>query len=184
LTRPVVLAVAVIAAAAGADAVRGVVSASPTEERRAAAGVEPEATRLVTGDSHRFALAGERLNDTVLRDGEPFLSREEIGAAFPVPVGGPVDVARLAVAPDDTLALAVYRFPSGRPFEGAIELWRRGKSLGGFGVPPGSFAGGLAFSEDGERIWTFGPDGEVRAVFDRRGRPLTDLAESALVVVD
>ena len=161
-------AVLVVAAAAALDVVLGFVPA-----KRAAGEISEtptESSGLVRGRDHAFTLAGDRVRNRVLRDGREYLSPEAIAAAFPLPVGGVVDIANLAVAPDGTLVLAVWRFPSGRPMRTALEFWRGRRPVGGFGVPPGHVAGGLAFSPDARLVATFGPNGDLRGVFDREGR--------------
>ena len=168
MTRTLVAAVLVVAAVAALDAVLGFGVAGRAAD--ATPQGRTESSGLVRGREHAFTLAGDRVRDRVLRNGREYLSAEAIAGAFPLPVEGPVDVAHLAVAPDGTLVLAVWRFPSGRPMETALEFWRGQRAVGAFGVPPGFVAGGLGFSPDARLVATFGPDGELRGVFDREGR--------------
>ena len=174
--RLVVAAVVVLALAAAGDALRraGSPTVEPSRERAPAAGLD-----RVAAQASEFAADGSRLPDRVLRAGKVYLSAEAIADAFPVDVGGPVYVAQLDVAKDGTLALGVYRFPSGKPLERGIELWRDRRLIGAFSVPPGFFGGGLAFIADGT-LSTFGPDGDLRAVYDRRGRPVAEVVGGAL----
>ncbi|MDQ4081966.1 MAG: hypothetical protein M3123_03645, partial [Actinomycetota bacterium] len=111
-----------------------------------------------------------------------YLSRDAVARAFPVRVEGPLDISKVAVAPDGTLVLAVYRFPADRPAQGALEFWRGRTLLSAFPVPPGYFGGGLAFNRDGSLVATFSYDGQLRGVFDRRGRRLESLPTSFLYV--
>jgi hypothetical protein len=173
VTRLVVAAVLLLAAAAAGDALRGRAEPDPREDGRA-----PPPAQLVASHARGFAVTGERLDDRVLLHGEAYLGREALADAFPAPVGGPIHVGKLAAAADGTLALGIYRFPSAQPLERAVELWRDGRLLGAFTVPPGYFSGGLAVSRDGTVVATFGHDGALRGVFDRRGRRLPALPAS------
>ena len=174
LGRVLVCAVVVLAAAAAADAFRAggdgaldrEADRRPVEERRG--------PRLAFG-AGEFVPAGRRLNDRVLRGDAEYLSADAIADAFPAPVGGPIDVAQLAAAPNGTLALGIYRFPSAQPAQGAVEVWADGRLVGAFTVPPGYFGGGLALTPDGRTIATFAHDGTLRGVFDREGRRLPGL---------
>ena len=181
LSRVVVTAVFVLAAAAAGDAVRGVGS---EEAARLGSAREPAvpATRLGPSGARRFAADGAFLRKRVLRSGKEYLDAAAVEKAFPVPVDGPLDISKIALAPDGTLVLAVYRFPSDGPARGALELWRGRRLVGAFPVPPGYFGGGLAFDRDGSLIATFSYDGQLRGVFDRRGRRLSGLPESFLYV--
>jgi hypothetical protein len=177
--RVVVGAVCVLALAAAADALRGL----PPERGRGAdvraAGVRDvrPVPRLAEARAARFAGDGAFLTKRVLRDGREFLSAEDVERAFPGERDGPIDISKIAVAPDGTLALGVYRFRTGAPAAGAIELWRGRRLAGAFAVPPGWFGGGIAFDPTGTLVATFSRDGQLRGVFDRRGRRLDDLDE-------
>ena len=169
MTKLVVAALVVLAAAAAADAVR-----TRADDRPAAAPAETERetreTTFVLGEARGFVGDGRYLHTRVLRDGREYLSREQIERAFPVAVEGPLDITELAVAPDGTLVLEVYRFPRGERVRSALQFWRGKKLEAAFAVPPGSFGGGLAFNRDGSLVATFRYDGELGGVFDRRGR--------------
>jgi hypothetical protein len=177
IARVVVAAVFVLAAAAAGDALR---ERGP-EER--VAGDPPQGgstvAPLVGGRGHNFVVRGGGLfRDTVFRAGSVYLSAEEIAAAFPGESEHPIDVSKVAVAPDGTLVLGVYRFNPGLAAEGAVELWRGRRLVGAFLVPPGYFGGGFAFSSDASRIGTFSIDGSLNGVFDRRGRLVSGLLDS------
>ncbi len=172
LGRALVVAVVLLAAAATVDAFREAGGDDGERDgRRAGATAAPA---LVSG-AGEFLPVGRRLDDRVLRGSEEYLSAEAIADAFPAPVGGPIDVAKVAAAPNGTLALGIYRFPSAQPAQGAVEVWADGRLVGAFTVPPGYFGGGLALTPDGRRIAAFGHDGSLRGVFDRQGRRLPGL---------
>jgi hypothetical protein len=177
-TKIVVAAVFVLAAAAAGDAVRG---AGGDERRVGEDATETSVqarTRLVPGSARDFVADGAFLRTRVLRSGREYLGAEAIAKAFPAPVGGPFDIAELAVAPDDTLVLAIYRFPAQGEPRNALEFWRARKLVGAFSVPPGYFGGGLEFSRDGRLVAMFSHEGRLRGVFDRRGRRVAGAAES------
>ncbi len=177
MTRLVVLGVLALAVVAAADGLRARSASPPRVQAKPSAPV-----RLVDGGRHDYATAGDRLQDRVLLKGKEYLGAEAVRAAFPVDVPGPIAISRIAVARDGTLALALYRFPSATPAQGAIELWSDRTPVGGFGVPPGYFGGGVAFNRDGSLLATFSYDGQLRGVFDRTGRPVDGLPESFLAV--
>jgi hypothetical protein len=179
-TRVLVAAMVLLAAAAAGDALRGSGADGSSPHERAPV---PEAERRLVGQLRSlFRPGGARLDDRVLYAGREYLGSKAIADAFPSDVRGPVHIAKLTVARDGTLALGVYRFPSGRPFEGAVELWRRRRLVGAFRVPDGYFGGGLALSRDARYVATFSHDGQLRAVFDRTGRRLSHLPDSFLYV--
>ena len=176
MTRLIVLGVLALAVVAVADGLRSRATTAPR-----VAEPTPPTVRLVDGGGHEFVAAGERLQDRVLRNGVAYLSADAIRAAFPVDVPGPIDISRIAVARDgSTIALALYRFPSATPAQGAVELWSDRRPVGGFGVPPGYFGGGLTFNRDGSLVATFSYDGQLRGVFDRTGRRIEGLPQSFL----
>lgn len=170
LTRAIVVATGILAALAIADAVRPG-SGEPASEPPAGAraGSEP----LVEGRAAGFREDGPYLSTRVLNGGREYLSADAVADAFPVPVEGPHDISEVAVAPDGTLVLAVYRLPAAGAARGALELWRERRLVGAFAVPPGSLGGGLRFSRDGKFVVTLSRDGTVASVFDRRGRLLS-----------
>lgn len=173
--RLVVLAVLVLAAAAAGDAMRGTGrearDAAPDRGAARAGASEPPARQVfVLPRQGRFEGDGRFLHRRVLRGGREYLSAEAIERAFPGDDRGPIDVSKIAVAPDGTLVLAVYRFPNGRPAIGALLLWRGRELVGSFAVRPGDFGGGLAFSRRGDLIALFSHDGALRGVYDRSGR--------------
>lgn len=178
MTKVVVTAMFVLAAAAAGDALRGPGSERPAREYRSEApsrgGVD-----LVQGITQDFASDGSFLHKRVLRAGKEYLSAEAIERAFPVPVDGPLDISKLAVAPDGTLVLAVYRFPADGHARGALEFWRGRRLVGAFAVPPGSFGRGLAFNRDGSRVATFSYDRRLSGVFDRHGRRFSSFSDSS-----
>ena len=184
--RLVVIAVFVLAAAAAGDAFRGGGSGGeptatpPHEARQERSSVRNPAQGFVLPRESRFEGDGRFLHQRVLRAGREYLSAEAIEKAFPGEDIGPIDVSKIAVAPDGTLALAVYRFPNGRPAAGALLFWRGRELVGSFAVPPGHFGGGLAFSADGDLVALFSHDGALRGVYDRHGRRLEDFPDRFL----
>lgn len=177
--RILVLAVFVLGAAAAGDAFRGEparVATEPPEKAKEAETV-PE---LVWGGANRFRADGPFLNKRVLRAGKEHLPAEAVERAFPVETDGPLDISKVAVAPDGTLVLAVYRFPLGRPAVGALQFWRGRRLVSAFEVPTGYFGGGLAFNRDGNLVAVFSHDGTLRGVYDRSGRLLSGLPDSFL----
>ena len=124
--KAIVVALALLAAVAAADAVRPAPGSAPEARGRAAAlepGRERAGIELVGGRVGDVRAAGTYLRKRVVRDGRTYLSEEAVADAFPLPLEGPFDIAHVAVAPDGTLVLAVYGFsPYGRA-RGAIELW-------------------------------------------------------------
>jgi hypothetical protein len=179
-TRILVAAVVLLAAAAAGDAFRRSDAETSRPLPRARS---PGDEQVLVGQLRSlFQPGGRRLDDRVLYAGRQYLGPEAIADAFPSDVRGPIHVAKLAVARDGTLALGVYRFPSGQPFEGAVELWRRRRLVGAFRVPNGFFGGGLALSRDGRYVATFSYDRQLRGVFDRRGRRISGLPETFLYV--
>jgi hypothetical protein len=180
MTKIVVAAVLLLAAAAVADAVRDL--ARPDARTVAPEARSLQRARLVPTDAARFTAAGGYLKKRILRDGREYLSADAIEDAFPVPVEGPIDISKVAVAPNGILVLAVYRFPPQGEARGGIEVWKGPAPIGGFGVPSGYFGGGLAVNRDGSLVATFSYDGQLRGIFDRRGRRVDGGAESFLVV--
>jgi hypothetical protein len=171
----VVIAVFVLAAAAAGDALKEVGG----EERARESGSKEATPLLVPGRGHSYVVVGgELFHNRVLRSGAEHLSTEEIAAAFPGESKNPIDVSKIAVAPDGTLVLGVYRFRPGLSAEGAVELWEGRRLVNAFLVPPGYFGGGFAFSSDGALIATLSYDGTLNGVFDREGRLVSGLGDS------
>ena len=177
--RLVVVAVFVLAAAAAGDAFRGG-GAGERLPPRVQEDPREQPTPLVPGNRHPYVAAGPFLQKRVLRGGREFLSAEAVERAFPGEAEGPLDISKVAVAPDGTLVLAVYRFPPGRAAVGALQFWRGRRLESAFDVPPGYFGGGLAFNRDGTLVALFSYDGQLRGVYDREGRIRRGLPESFL----
>jgi hypothetical protein len=159
----VVLAVLALTAVAAADSFRG-----EPDERVAPTSTE-ESRRLV-GPAPEYIAEGARMRTHVTRRGREYLTAAQIDAAFPAPLEGlPFDIAHTAVAPDGTLALAVYKLPPTGPIRAALQLWRDGELISAFLVPTGSFGGGLGFTVDGQAVATVTPDGNTAVLFSRDG---------------
>jgi hypothetical protein len=163
-SRLVILAVLVLAAVAAADSFRAEANERVVPQQRT------QGQRLVGNPAPEYVAEGENMRTEVSRRGREYLSAAEIDAAFPAPLEGlPFDIAHLAVAPDGTLALAVYKLPTTGPIRAAIELWRRGELVNAFNVPTGTFGGGLGFTVDGRAVATVTPDGNTAVLFSREG---------------
>ncbi|HEY3069668.1 MAG TPA: hypothetical protein VGJ34_05075 [Gaiellaceae bacterium] len=167
MSKVVVIAVLLLVAIAAADAFR------PRPAERA---VLPQAHAQAPVVVHRatsgLIAVGAFTRKRVLRNGREYLSEEDVDAAFPAPLEGvPFDIAYVATAPDGTVVLAVYKFPELDPVQAALELWRDGRPLRAFSVPPGSFGGGIGFADDGRLVATLSSDGLLVHLFTRDGRP-------------
>jgi hypothetical protein len=174
--RLVVVAVFALAAAATGDALRETGGGEQGRGSRTEAGALPV---LVAGRGHEYVVEGAGLfKNRVTRSGTELLGAEAIAHAFPGQSENPIDVSKVATAPDGTIVLGVYRFRPGLPAEGAVELWRGTRLESAFLVPTGWFGGGFAFSRDGAFIATVSHDGGVNGVFDRRGRLVSGLGDS------
>ena len=164
VSRLVILGVLVLAAVAAADSFRG------DEKERLLSSGRTEGQRLVGNPVPEYVADGENTRTRITRRGREYLTAAQIDAAFPAPLEGlPFDVAHLAVAPDGTLALAVYKMPTTGPIRAGVELWRNGKLVSAFPVPTGSFGGGLGFTADGQLVATVTPDGYTAVLFSREG---------------
>jgi hypothetical protein len=159
-SRLVVLGLLVLAAVAAADSFR----AEPNE--RVVSAESTQARRLVGNPTPEYVAEGKPMRTHVNRGGREYLSAAEIDEAFPAPLEGlPFDVAHLAVSPEGTLALAVYKFPPTGPVRVGIELWRDKRLVGAFTVPARSFGGGLGFTVDGRLVATVSRDGRSAVLF-------------------
>ena len=159
----VVLGLVVLTAVAAADAFRG-----EPEERIVSR--ERTTTHELVGPTPEYVADGEGMRTRVNRRGREYLTEAQIDEAFPAPLEGlPFDIAHTAVAPDGTLALAVYKLPPTGPIRAAVELWRSGRLVSAFNVPTGAFGGGLGFTSDGRNIATVTPDGHTAVLFSREG---------------
>lgn len=162
-SRIVILAVVVLTAVAAADAFRGEPEERIVREERTT-------THRLLGPRPEYVAAGEGMHTRIERLGREFLSEEQIDDAFPAPLEGlPFNIAHTAVAPDGTLAVAVYKLPPTGPIRAAVELWRNGSLVSAFIVPTGAFGGGLGFTADGRDVATVTPDGRTAVLFSREG---------------
>jgi hypothetical protein len=94
-----------------------------------------------------------------------YLTAEQIDDAFPPPLEGVLfDIGHIASAPDGTVALAIYNFGTTGPPRNVIELWRDGRLVDAFPVPPGTFGGGIGFTKDG-RLGARAPRGNRTTLF-------------------
>jgi hypothetical protein len=158
ITKVCVLAVLVLAAVAVADSVRGWGSGRELELLTAPRPA-PELQ-----DAGGFTPAG-RPRTRVLHKGRVYLTAEQIDEAFPPPLEGVLfDIGHVASAPDGTVALAIYNFGTPGPPRNVIELWRDGRLMDAFPVPPGTFGGGIGFTKDG-RLGARAPRGNRTTLF-------------------
>jgi hypothetical protein len=135
----VVLGIVIVSAAAAADSFRG--------DGTARVAPEEEPAHSLVGPAPEYVAAGEGMRTRIDRRGREFLTEEQIDAAFPAPLEDvPFDIAHTAVAPDGTLAVAVYKLPPTGPIRAAVELWRGSTLVNAFNVPTGAFGGGLGFT--------------------------------------
>ncbi|MBD0291566.1 MAG: hypothetical protein ICV74_09950 [Thermoleophilia bacterium] len=184
ITRLVVAAVFVLAAAAAGDAFRpaGGTDAPARPAAGSPSGSVAGVPRSGRERTPRYVGEGSFLRKSVVRGRREYLSAEAVEDAFPGSATGPIDISKIAVAPDGTLVLAVYRFPAGQPAVGAVQFWRHRRLVGAFVVPPGFFGGGMAFDRTGALVALFSRDGALRGVYDRAGRRLQGLPASFLLV--
>ena len=151
--RVVVAAVAVVVAVAAVDAVRSNGRETSARDSR---------------DGYRIDLASSRPGT--------WLPPAKLRRAFPDPDPPTIAVSKVAVAPDETAAVAVSHVAgAGNRSRAAIELWDGDTLLRSFAVPIGSFSLGMWFSDGGGEIVTIGWD-ERAHVYDRSGRRLGDNA--------
>ena len=95
--------------------------------------------------------------------------------AFPGRRPASLAVSKVAVAPDETVAVGVLHVPGNQPAAAAIELWDGERLVGAFNVPAGSFSRGLWFADEGRVIAAVGWDGRGYA-YDRDGERLKGTA--------
>lgn len=156
-----VLAVLVLAAVAAADGVRG---RGPGAELELLTAPPPTPALHDVGG---FTLAG-RPRTRVLHKGRVYLTAEQIDDAFPPPLEAVLfEIGHVASAPDGTVALAIYNFGTPGPPRNVIELWRDGRLMDAFPVPPGTFGGGIGFTKDG-RLGARAPRGNRTTLFPTR----------------
>jgi len=176
MSRLVLVAVVLLAAIAAADSLRHDGKEEVVRRAVSASGAQS----VVHDSSVGFMAVGPFMRKEVLRDGQEYLSSGSVDAAFPsLDIGEPFDISHLATAPDGTLALAVYRFPAKEPAQAAIELWREGRLVDAFQVPPGSFGGGLGFAEDGQLVATLLADGHSVLLFTRSGKRVGSMSATS-----
>jgi hypothetical protein len=158
----------VLAALAAADGLRRAGSGERGAAR--AAEVGPPVRAVAAGRALGHVAVGSFTRTSVVRQGREVLGSDEVADAFPGVREGTIDIAHVAVAPDGTLVLAVWRFPWTGGVRRALQLWHDGRLVAAFPVPAGSFAGGLGFSADGKLVATYSSDRRRATLFDRSGR--------------
>jgi hypothetical protein len=158
MTKVVVLAVLVLTAIAAADTLRGRGGTELQAVPRSAVADPP------LEDTGGYALAG-RPRTRVLVGGDVYLTADQIAEAFPDPLEGVLfEIGHAAMAPDGTLALAIYNFGTSGPPRNAIQVWRKGELVAAYAVPPGTFGGGIGFTADG-RLAARAPRGDRTRIF-------------------
>jgi hypothetical protein len=88
--------------------------------------------------------------------------------AFPGRRPSSLAVSKVAVAPDETVAVGVSHVPGNQPAAAAIQLWNGDRLVTSFGVPAGSFVRGLWFANEGRLLAAIGWDGRGY-LYDRSG---------------
>ena len=167
MTKFVVAAVLLLAALAAADTFR----AGPKERLVATSVSATEPVKIHRATSDLIAV-GAFTRKRVLEKGREYLSEDDVDAGLPEGLRGvPYDIAYVARAADGTVALGIYAFPYGGPATPLVQLWRGSSLVSAFRVPPGSFAGGLGFAEDGRLVATLSSDGLLVHLFTRSGQP-------------
>ncbi len=91
-----------------------------------------------------------------------------LAEAFPGRQPESLAVSKVAVAPDELVAVGVSHVPGNRRAAAAVELWDGDELVLAFPVPAGSFSRGLWFAGEGEAIATIGWNGRSY-LYDRDG---------------
>jgi hypothetical protein len=151
-SRAVVAAIALVVVVAAVDGVRNGVS-------------DRQRSVVPARDGFRIDLDSSRDGTSV--------PVQRLLRAFPGDTPDRVAVSKVAVAPDDVVAVGLSYVPGDRTSRAAIELWEGGRLASAFPVTVGSFSLGLWFTEDADVIATIGWD-ERAHVYDRAGRLLGD----------
>jgi hypothetical protein len=154
--RLAVVAVAALGLVVVADALR-----SPAEE----ASPRPQSRLVIDLQSSRATAP----------QSEGLLAR-----AFPGRRPETLAVSKVAVAPDELVAVGVSHVPGDRRAAAAVELWDGDELVRAFRVPPGSFSRGLWWAGEGEAIATIGWNGRAY-LYDRDG---VELRKNAYVAYE
>jgi hypothetical protein len=166
------LSTALLLVAAGALATAAAVDAVRSHESAAAARVDgPKRWHVELNGTGGFVARGPGLRTRVDADGREYLAAETIRRAFPGRSGGALNIAKLAVSEDRSVAIGLFRFPSQGPIGAGIEVWAGDRLVGSFTVPAGSFSSGLWFADGGRALAAISWKGSA-AVYDLRGRRL------------
>ena len=103
-----------------------------------------------------------------------------LAGAFPGRRPDTLAVSKVAVAPDELVAVGVSHVPGNRRAAAAVELWDGDELVHAVRVPPGSFSRGLWWAGDGEAIATIGWNGRAY-LYDRDG---VELRKNAYVAYE
>jgi hypothetical protein len=168
-TALLLVAAGALATAAAVDAVRsrGAGAAAPPSSQVAG----PKRWHVELNGPAGFAAAGPGLRTRVDADGGEYLTAQTIRRAFPGPATGSLNIAKLAVADDRSVAIGLFRFPPRGKIRAAIEIWSGDRLVGAFSVPAGSFSSGLWFTDGGRALAAISWKGSA-AVYDLQGRRL------------
>jgi hypothetical protein len=166
-TALLLVAAGALATAAAVDAVRSRDAAAPPPSEVAG----PKRWHVELNGPAGFAAAGPGLLTRVDADGGEYLSAQTIRRAFPGPATGSLNIAKLAVSHDRSVAIGLFRFPPRGKIGAGIEIWSGDRLVGAFGVPAGSFSSGLWFADDGRALAAISWKGSA-AVYDLQGRRL------------
>ena len=108
------------------------------------------------------------------------LSNALLAGAFPGRWPETLALSKVAVAPDELVAVGVSHVPGNRRAAAAVELWDGDELVHAFRVPPGSFSRGLWWAGEGEAIATIGWDGRAYLY----GRDGAELRKNAYVAYE
>jgi hypothetical protein len=164
-TALLLVAAGALGTAAAVDAVRNRDAASPPRVEG------PKRWHIELNDTGGFAARGSGLRTRVDAEGSRYLAPETIRRAYPGPVDGALNIAKLAVSEDRSVAIGLFRLPAHGPIGAGIEVWSGDRLVGAFEVPAGSFSSGLWFTDGGRALAAISWKGSA-AVYDLQGRLL------------
>lgn len=164
-TALLLVAAGALATAAAVDAVRNRDAASPPPVSG------PKRWHVELNGPVGFTAPGPGLRTRVDAEGSQYLAAETIRRAFPGGGSGALNIAKLAVSQNRSVAIGLFRFPARGPIRAGIEVWSGDRLVGSFAVPAGSFSSGLWFADGGRALAAISWKGSA-AVYDLQGRRL------------
>lgn len=164
-TALLLVAAGALATAAAVDAVRNRDAAPPPHADG------PKRWHIELNGPGGFTAAGPGLRTRVDADGGRYLRAESIRRAFPERGAGALNIAKLAVSADRSVAIGLFRLPPRGRISAGIEVWSGNRLVGAFAVPAGSFSSGLWFADGGRALAAISWKGSA-AVYDLQGRRL------------